>query len=118
MGRNRKYSGQTQAIDRLFGSAVFIRKEKNIKKGQEMNKNFNLNDQQKQLMFDYSSGLTTKKETVEAERLISSNEQAAKLYSKLKIVLLPLQILGVVSCPDDLAERTILRLKLLASGRQ
>lgn len=83
-----------------------------------MNKNFDLNNQQKQLMFDYSSGLTTKKETVEAKRLISSNKQAAKLYSKLKIALLPLQISGAVSCPDDLAERTILRLKSLANGRQ
>jgi hypothetical protein len=83
-----------------------------------MNKNFDLNNQQKQLMFDYSSGLTTQKETIEAERLIGSNEQAAKLYSKLKITLLPLQILGVVSCPNDLAERTILRLKSRANGGQ
>jgi len=77
-----------------------------------------LDNQQKQLMFDYSSGLTTEEETVKAEGLISTNEQAAKLYSKLKIAFLPLQILGVVSCPDDLAERTVLRLKSLANGRQ
>lgn len=40
-----------------------------------MNKNFDLSNQQGQLIFDYSSGLTTtEKETIEAERLISTNE--------------------------------------------
>lgn len=77
-----------------------------------------LDNPQKQLMFDYSSGLTTEKETVEAEGLISTNEQAAKLHSKLKIALSPLKMLGYVSCPDDLAEGTILRLKSLADGRR
>jgi hypothetical protein len=83
-----------------------------------MNKNFDLNNQQKQLMFYYSSGLTTKKETVEAKRLISSNKQAAKLHSALKFFTKALGSLEPEPCPDELVERTVLRLKSLADGKQ
>ena len=84
-----------------------------------MNKNFSLNNRQNQLIFDYSSGLTTTEEKVlEAEMLISSNEQAAKLHSALKFFINALGSLASESCPDELVERTILRLKSLANGRQ
>jgi len=78
-----------------------------------------LDDQQGQLIFDYSSGLTTtEEETVEAERLISTNEQTAKLHSTLKFFINALGSLASEPCPDGLVERAILRLKSLANGRQ
>ncbi len=81
--------------------------------------NFELDNQQGQLIFDYSSGLTTtEEETVEAERLIGTNEQATKLHSALKFFINALGSLASEPCPDELVERTILRLKSLANGRQ
>ena len=73
-----------------------------------------LNNQQKQLLFDYCLGLTPEEATDEAEQLIGSNEQAAEIHSKLKTALLPLKSLESESCPDDLAEGTIWRLNNLA----
>lgn len=77
-----------------------------------------LSNQQKQLLFDYCLGLTSEKETSEAERLIASNEQAAEIHSKLKAALSPLKSLESESCPDDLAEGTIWRLNNLARSSQ
>ena len=64
----------------------------------------------RQLIFDYSLGLTTERETVEAEGLISSNEQAVKLHSALKSITNALDSLESEPCPDELVEWTILRL--------
>lgn len=69
-----------------------------------------LNEKQKQLLFDYCIGLTSEEQNAEALTLISSNEEAAEIHSKLKAALTPLESLEPVTCPDDLAERTILRL--------
>lgn len=77
-----------------------------------------LNNQQKQLLFDYCIGLTSKEATAEAEQLIASNEQAAEIHSKLKTALSPLNSLKSESCPDDLAEGTIWRLNNLARSSQ
>jgi hypothetical protein len=77
-----------------------------------------LSNQQKQLLFDYCLGLTSEKETTEAEQLISSNEKAAKIHSKLKSALSPLDGLEPESCPDELAEQTIWRLNNLARSSQ
>ena len=77
-----------------------------------------LNNQQKQLLFDYCLGLTPEEATAEAEQLIASNEQAAEIHSKLKTALLPLKSLESESCPDDLAEGTIWRLNNLARSSQ
>jgi len=77
-----------------------------------------LNNQQKQLLFDYCLGLTPEEATAEAEQLIASNEQAAEIHSKLKIALSPLNSLESESCPDDLAEGTIWRLNNLARSSQ
>jgi len=77
-----------------------------------------LNNQQKQLLFDYCLGLTSEESTIEAEQLISSNQQAAEIHSKLKASLLPLKSLKSESCPDDLAESTIWRLNNLARSSQ
>ena len=77
-----------------------------------------LGDRQKQLLFDYCLGLTSKSETAEAELLISSNPPAAEVHAKLKASLAPLDSLESESCPDDLVERTILRLNNSARSSQ
>jgi prepilin-type processing-associated H-X9-DG protein len=77
-----------------------------------------LNNQQKQLLFDYCLGLTFEQETTEAEELISSNEKAAEIHSKLKAALEPLDSLEPEACPDELAEGTIWRLNNLARSSQ
>jgi len=77
-----------------------------------------LNNQQKQLLFDYCIGLTSEKQTAEAETLISSNAEASEIHSKLKSALAPLASIRPEPCPDDLAERTILRLNNFARSSQ
>lgn len=66
-----------------------------------------LNDDQKQLIFDYCIGLTSEEHTAEAEALISSNRQAAEIHSRLKATLIPLDSIEAQVCPDDLVENTI-----------
>jgi len=73
-----------------------------------------LNNQQKQLIFDYCIGLTSAEETAEAAHLISSNKEASELYLKVKAGFSPLDSLIPESCPDDLAEHTVWRLNNLA----
>lgn len=75
-----------------------------------------LTNEQKQLIFDYTLRLTSTQETVEAEALISSDAEAAELHSRLKAVLAPLGTMESNACPDELAERTVLRLKQLADS--
>ena len=77
-----------------------------------------LNNQQKQLLFDYCIGLTSEKDTAEAQALISSNEEAAEIHSNLKAALAPLDSLEAEPCPDDLAEGTIWRLNNFARSSQ
>ncbi|MDD5063911.1 MAG: hypothetical protein PHQ35_04015 [Phycisphaerae bacterium] len=77
-----------------------------------------LNNQQKQLLFDYCLGLTSEQVSAEAEQLIASNKQAAEIHSKLKAALSPLKTLESESCPDSLAEGTIWRLKNAARSSQ
>jgi hypothetical protein len=77
-----------------------------------------LKDRQKQLLFDYCIGLTSQEQTAEVQALISANEEAAEIHSKLKAALAPLETIQPAPCPDDLAERTILRLNNLARSSQ
>ena len=77
-----------------------------------------LNNEQKQLLFDYCIGLTSQKETAEAEALISTNNEAAEIHSKLKAAIAPLDSLEPESCPDELVEHTILRVQNLAGSSQ
>lgn len=77
-----------------------------------------LSNQQKQLLFDHCIGLTSEEQTAEAETLISSNEQAAEIHSKLKAALAPLDILEPEPCPNDLAEGTIWQLNNAARSSQ
>jgi len=77
-----------------------------------------LNDQQKQLLFDYCIGLTSDEETAEVEALIASNEKAAEIHSKLKAILSPLDSIEFEPCPDELVEGTIWRVNSIASSGQ
>ena len=77
-----------------------------------------LSNEQKQLLFDYCLGLTPQKEAAEIEALISTNQEAAELHSKLKASLSPLDSLTPEPCPDSLAERTVGRLNNLARSSQ
>ncbi|HEW78899.1 MAG TPA: hypothetical protein ENH34_02885 [Phycisphaerales bacterium] len=77
-----------------------------------------LSNHQKQLLFDYCVGLTSEKESTEAEALISSNEEAGQIHSKLKAALAPLESVEPEFCPDDLVESTIWRLNNLARSSQ
>lgn len=70
-----------------------------------------LSRHQKQLLFNYSLGLTSEEEIDRAEQLITCNKQAAKIHSKLKTVFEPLEsIIKPEPCRGELAERTIQRL--------
>ncbi|UCG48920.1 MAG: hypothetical protein JSU94_03885 [Phycisphaerales bacterium] len=75
-----------------------------------------LGPEQKQLLFDYCLGLTTKKETARAEALVFSHKQATQIQMKLRTALAPLESVEVEPCPDALAERTIERLCELADS--
>src|SRR3972149_7897405 len=77
-----------------------------------------LNNQQKQLLFDYCIGLTSDEETAEIEALIASNEEAAEIHSKLKSALSPLDSIEFEPCPDELVEGTIWRVNRIASSGQ
>ena len=68
-----------------------------------------LNNEQKELLFDYCIGLTSQKETDEAEALISSNQEAAEIHFKLKAAIEPLGSLEPESCPNELVMNTISR---------
>jgi hypothetical protein len=77
-----------------------------------------LENEQKELIFNFCMGLTSKEESAEAEALISSNEEASNIHSKIKSTLLPLNSLKSESCPDELAQLTIWRLKNAANESQ
>ncbi len=77
-----------------------------------------LNSDQKQLLFDYCLGFTSPEQTAQAEALISSNEQATVIYSKIKATLEPLNSIEPEACPDSLVERTVWRLNSMANSSQ
>ncbi len=77
-----------------------------------------LNNEQKQLLFDYCIGLTSQKENAEAEALISTNKEAAEIHFRLKAAIAPLDSLEPESCPNKLVEHTILRVNNLADSSQ
>jgi hypothetical protein len=70
-----------------------------------------MNNEQKELLFDYCIGLTSEKETNEAETLISSNQEAAEIHAKLKSAIEPLGSIEPEACPDELAEKVIYRVR-------
>ena len=70
-----------------------------------------LNSQQKQLLFDYSLGLTSEHENAEAERLLASSEEASDIYHALRAALEPLDSVEPEICPDVLVNQTLDRLR-------
>lgn len=77
-----------------------------------------LSNEQKELLFSYSMGLTSEKEAQEIQTLISSDNEASELYSTIKAALSPLDSIQPEPCPDKLVEGTIWRLKQLADSGQ
>lgn len=75
-----------------------------------------LTDQQKELIFDYFMCLTSGEQNQLAESLISSNQQAAELYSKLRIGLSALNNLELESCPEDLVEQTLISIHNISNA--
>jgi hypothetical protein len=75
-----------------------------------------LKREQKQLLFDQCIGLASPAQNAEVRALTSSNEEAAALHTRLTGILAPLNSLEPEPCPNDLAERTLLRLKTLADS--
>ena len=73
-----------------------------------------LNDEHKKLIFDYCMGLASPEQAVQARSLISSNEEATQIYSNLKATFQLLDSFEAELCPDELAERTILRVNSVA----
>jgi len=77
-----------------------------------------LDQQQKQLIFDYCVGLTSKEQTRRAEVLIGSSQQAADICGTLKSALSPLDSLGDEECPEELAQGTVWRLNNAARSSE
>ncbi len=69
-----------------------------------------LSIEQKQLLLDHCIGLTSKEDSEKAEALISGNKVAAEIYANIKAVFAPLGCVEIERCPEDLVERTILRI--------
>jgi prepilin-type processing-associated H-X9-DG protein len=75
-----------------------------------LNENHNsLDESQKQLLFEYCLGLTSETENAQAQELVFSNEQAARLVKSIKASLSPLDSIATEQCPEELAEGTIWR---------
>jgi hypothetical protein len=70
-----------------------------------------LSTEKKQLLFDYCMGIASEQEVAEAEQLMASVSEADQFVTGLKATLEPLDTLESEPCPDDLARRTINRLK-------
>jgi prepilin-type processing-associated H-X9-DG protein len=70
-----------------------------------------LNNQQKELLFDYCLGITSEAESAQAQELVFSNEQAAKFVTSIKASLSPLESINPEECPSELAEGTVWRIK-------
>jgi hypothetical protein len=77
-----------------------------------------LNDVQKLLVFDYCLRIASQGEAAQAEALISSSQEASELYQTLRATLAPLDTIEEQSCPDELAERTIVRISGLTDSGQ
>jgi len=77
-----------------------------------------LNNQQKQLLFDYCLGLVSPEEAAEAESLIASGEEAAGIHARIKSSLVPLEALETEPCPDELVEGTIWRVNNVVRSSQ
>jgi len=76
------------------------------------------NDQQKQLIFDYCMGQSSEEDCAQVEHIIGSNPEARQFCQNLQSILSPLDSITEEPCPDDLAERTLARLKMAKESGQ
>jgi prepilin-type processing-associated H-X9-DG protein len=77
-----------------------------------------LSEHQFQLIFDYCIGIIESEKISEVELLIESSQEASDIYHKINNAVAPLQSLQEQQCPDDLVERTVLRLNNTARSSQ
>jgi prepilin-type processing-associated H-X9-DG protein len=68
-----------------------------------------LENKLKELLFDYCMGVTSDQQSGQVEELISSDKEAAEIYSRVKATLAPLDSIEPEPCPDDLVESTLSR---------
>ena len=74
-----------------------------------------LNNDQKQLVFDFCVGVASEEEAKQVQHLISSNTEAAQLQTHFRKTLGVLDNLAEETCPDELIEKTILRINEAAA---
>ncbi len=77
-----------------------------------------LSDYQKQLLFDYSMGMTSVREAAEAQRLLTRSQEAVELYGTFQNVLSPLESLEVEPCPEELTARLFARVRNAAQEQR
>lgn len=77
-----------------------------------------LTQEQQQLILDFYFRCGEQKDIEAGRDLIASTPQAAKLYAGLEHTLTDLDHIKYESCPDNLVDLTIARLKLLAIGKK
>ncbi|MHC4352910.1 MAG: hypothetical protein ACYTE3_15990 [Planctomycetota bacterium] len=75
-----------------------------------------LSSGQKELIFDYCMGLASPEQIVEARKLISSDEEAAQIHSKLQATLAPLENITLEECPQHLVESTLSHVDTVAAS--
>ena len=75
-----------------------------------------LNSERKELIFDYCMGLASPEQIVEARKLISSDEEAAEIHSKLQATLAPLESVTLEECPQHLVESTLSHVNTVAAS--
>lgn len=92
-----------------------------IEKGSDANEQTNaapLSKDQKQLIFDYSIGLTSQDQTAEVQTLIAANEEAAEIHRRLEALKALFEGVKSEPCPDELAERVIQKAAELRRAEQ
>lgn len=77
-----------------------------------------LNRQQQELILDFYFRCGQEEDIERGRDLIASNPEAAKLYAKLEDTLSVMDPIKYESCPDNLVDLTIARLKLAASAKK
>jgi len=75
-----------------------------------------ISQQEKDLIFDFYFKRLDQAEAAGAAGLIAANPEAAKFYDGLQSSLAPLEFVKEDSCPDELAQQTVAKLKLAASA--
>jgi len=70
---------------------------------------------QQELIFDYCIGLADPTQAAKAEQLIAQDTEAAELHDRIMEAVAPLACLPPEICPDDLADRTVQRVRKLAA---